>query len=250
MEQEKKDLKKRICYPVHSVQMQNFMEDCTHLKLDIKFVRDMLPENTEEADNVDTALENLNIIEWTANSHEFFQKPGRPDTVKSMPDYFVTLKPKKMKKLINKIASCKGSVLSSDVMLSQLCFNFPINITDIIYDCAYKLLNILLKSVDETKYPTFYDEYMHMEKYDKIKEFWKKLNIRILFNINDISNSKTFITLNSWHTVCNGIYPMKIYDYMTDGPIAISGYEWNMTSKISNNTVLKFPSLCFIYKNV
>ena len=243
---------------MHSAQMMNFMKECTHLKLDIKFVKDILPDYTEKGANLDTALENLNIVKWTAEVPESLQKPGRPDTVKSMPDYFITLKPKKMKKLVNKLASCKGSVLSSQVMLSQECFNFPINVTDIIYDCAYKLLNILLQTVNETKYPTFYDEFMQTPILRT--RFWNCVNIRMIFNLNDISDSKTFISLDP--SLENSIlFSENNKEYMTGGPIAVSGYIWNMPSRIFRKNIsekingtseagLKFPSLCFIYKKV
>ena len=265
MEKEKKDLKKRTCYPMHSAQMMNFMEDCTHLKFDIKFVKDILSDYIEEGFNVDTALENLNIVKWTAEVPESLQKPGRPDIGTNLPDYFLVLKPKKMKKLVNKLASCKGSVLSSQVMLSQECFNFPINVTDIIYDCAYKLLNILLQTVNETKYPTFYDEFMQTPILRT--RFWNCVNFRMIFNLSDISDSKIFVSLDSSLENSIRIRDTNLMfsgynkEYITGGLIAISGYTWNIQSRIFRKNIsekindtseanLKFPSLCFIYKKV
>lgn len=260
--------KEKVFYPMHSAQIMNFMEQCPNLKFDIKFIKDNVNikdiEKIEEADNIDTVMEDLNIVKFTADEPDSIQKPGCPKMAGYAPDYFIVMKPKKMKKLIHKFAGCKGIDLSSDVMLTQLNFNFPINVTDIIYDCAYELLNFGIKPINETVYPTFYDEYMHMDKSSK-SDFWKNVNIRIIFNSKKgVSCNKAIISLETWNTgnaygkenMVHDLTP-KNCQFMMDGVAVTSGYTWNMKSQIAkiisekpNEMILKFPSLYFTYKRI
>lgn len=270
MEQKKEKADYRVhyahIYPIHSAQMMNFMEQCTNLKLDIKFIKDIKDiMEFQDFDNIDMAMKDLNIVKFTADEPESIQKPGCPKPASYAPDYFIVMKPKKMKKLINKFAGCRGNNvnLSSDVMLTQLNFNFPINVTDIIYDCAYKLLNFKIKPIDEVIFPTFYDEYMHMDKNSK-SDFWKNINICLTFNIKkDASYNKTIISIGTaWNTGNAYERENMVHDltpencqFTTNGATVTTGYTWNMKSQIakrisekSNEMILKFPSLYFTYE--